>query len=59
MGINVGNVLMRCKGIGGFGSALLRCELAQDGARGFGSGKKCLGMVLMAQKWCRLLKQYY
>ena len=32
-----------------FGSALLRCELAQDGVRGFGSGIGCLGMILMTQ----------
>ena len=50
MGIGVGNASTRCKGVGEFGSALLRCELAQDGAREFGSGKRCLGMVLMAQK---------
>ena len=30
-----------------FRSALLRCELARDGARGFGSGIGCLGMILM------------
>ena len=29
-----------------FGSALLRHELTQDGARGFGFGIECLGMVL-------------
>ena len=42
----VGNALTRRKGVGVFGSALLRCELAQDGARGFGSGIGCLGMIL-------------
>ena len=31
---------MRCKGVRGFGSALLRCELAQDGARGYGVGAR-------------------
>ena len=53
MGIGVENTLMRCKRVGGFRSALLRCELAWDGARGFGIGKGSLGMVLMARKWCR------
>ena len=32
-----------------FGSALLRCKLAWDGARGFRSGIGCLGMILMTQ----------
>ena len=32
-----------------FGSALLRCELAQDGARGFGSGIGCSGVILMTR----------
>ena len=36
-----------------FESALLRCELTRDGARGFGSGKGCSGMVLMTQDGCR------
>ena len=31
---------MRRKGVRGFGSALLRCELAQDGARGYGVGAR-------------------
>ena len=43
----VGDASMRRKGVRGFGSALLRCELAQDGARGYGVGKRCSGMVLM------------
>ena len=43
----VGNVLTRCKGVRRFGSALLRCELTQDGARGFESGIGCSGMILM------------
>ena len=30
-----------------FGSALLRCELAQDRARGFGSGIGCSGVIPM------------
>ena len=29
-----------------FGSVLLRHKLAQDGARGFGFGKGCSGVVL-------------
>ena len=55
-GVDVGNASMRCKGVRGFGSALLGCELAWDGARGFGSvslrcklvwdEKRCSGMVL-------------
>ena len=32
-----------------FGSVLLRRELAQDGARGFGSGIGCSGMILMTR----------
>src|SRR5438128_11824625 len=36
MGISVGNALTRCQGVRGFGSALMRCELARDEARGFG-----------------------
>ena len=50
----VRDVSMRCKGVRGFRSALLRCELAQDGARGYGVGKRCLGMVLMTQEWHRV-----
>ena len=49
----VGDASMRCKGVRGFGSALLRCEFAQDGARGYGVGKKCSGVVLMTQEWHR------
>ena len=49
----VGNASMRCKGVRGFGSALLRCKLAWDGARGFRIGKGCSGMVLMTWEWCR------
>ena len=30
-----------------FGSALLRRELARDGARGFGRGIGCSGMIQM------------
>ena len=33
-----------------FRSALLRCELTQDGARGFGIGIGCSGMILMTQE---------
>ena len=33
------------QGSRGFGSALLRCELAWDGARGFGNGKGCSEMA--------------
>ena len=46
----VGNVFTRCKGVRGFGSVSLRCELAQDGATGFGIGKGCSGMVLKTQE---------
>ena len=42
----VRNASTRCKGVGVFGSVLLRCELAQDEARGFGFGKGCSGVVL-------------
>ena len=43
----VRNASTRRKGVGVFGSVLLRHELAQDGARGFGSGIGCSGMILM------------
>ena len=43
----VRNVSTRCKGVGVFGSALLRCELARDGARGFGSSIGCSGVILV------------
>ena len=33
-----------------FRSALLRCELIQDGARGFGIGIGCSGVILMTQE---------
>ena len=36
---------MRCKGVRGFRSALLRCEMARDGARGFRVGNGCSGKV--------------
>ena len=39
-----------------FGSAFLRHELARDGARGFGFGIGCLGMVLMARDGCRQIE---
>ena len=45
----IGNALTRCKGVGVFGSALLRCELAWDGARGFRFGIGCSGVILMTQ----------
>ena len=51
MGIGVENASMRCKGVGGFGSALLRHRLVRDGARGFGIDKQDSGMVLMTCKW--------
>ena len=41
---------MRCKGVGGFRSVLLRCELTQDGASGFGFGKGRLGVVLKTRE---------
>ena len=44
---------MRCKGVRGFRSVLLRCELARGGARGFRIGKGCSGMVLMTRDGCR------
>ena len=52
----VRDALTRCKGVRGFRSALLRCELAQDGARGYGVGKRCSGMVLMTQEWHRQVR---
>ena len=39
----VGNVLTRCKGVGVFGSALLR----REGVRGFGFGIGCSGVIQM------------
>ena len=45
----VGNASTRCKGVGVFGSALLRRELALDGARGFGFGIGCSGVILMTR----------
>ena len=45
----VGNASTRCKGVRVFGSALLRCKLARDGARGFGSDIGCSGMILMTR----------
>ena len=53
LGIGVGNVLIRCKGVGEFGSVLLRHELARDGARRFRIGKGCSGMILMTREWHR------
>ena len=50
-GYNVGSALSRRKGVRGFGSALLRRELARDGARGFGFGIGCSGVVLMTSGW--------
>ena len=41
----VGNVLIRRKEVGMFGSALLRHE----GVRGFGFGIGCLGVIQMTQ----------
>ena len=48
----VGNALMRCKGVRGFRSALLRHELAQDGAREFRIDIRCLEVILMTWE-CR------
>ena len=45
----VGNVLTRRKGVGVFGSALLRHE----GVRGFGFGIGCLGVIQMTWDGCR------
>ena len=42
-----------------FGSALLRRELTRDGARGFGSGIGCLGMILMTRDDVGRLGQCY
>ena len=42
----VGNASMRHKGVRGFWSALLRHKLTRNGARGFGIGTGCSGMVL-------------
>ena len=52
----VRDVSTRHKGVRGFGSAFLRCELAQDGARGYGVGKRCSGMVLMTWEWHRQVR---
>ena len=49
----VGNASTRRKEVGVFGSVLLRCELARDGARGFGSDIGCSGMILMTRDGCR------
>ena len=43
----VGNASTRRKEVRVFGSVLLRRELAQDEARGFGSVIGCLGMILV------------
>ena len=45
----VGNALTRRKGVGVFGSALLRCE----GVRGFGFGIGCSGVIQMTRDGCR------
>ena len=42
---------MRCKGVRGFSSPLLRHELAWNGATGFGIDMGCSGMVLMTWEW--------
>ena len=52
----VRNASTRCKGVGEFGSALLRHKLAQDEAREFRIGKRGSGMILMAWKWCRQVR---
>ena len=52
----MGNASTRRKGVGVFGSALLRHKLAQDGARGFGFGIGCSRMVLMARDGCRQIE---
>ena len=52
----VGNALTRRKGVGVFGSALLRRELAQDGARGFGFGIGCSGVILVTRDGCRQVR---
>ena len=41
----VGNALTRCKGVGVFGSALLR----REGVREFGFGIGCSGVIQMAR----------
>ena len=45
----VGNALTRRKGVGVFGSALLRCK----GVRGFGFDIGCLGVIQMTRGGCR------
>ena len=45
----VRNVSTRHKGVGVFGSALLRRELARNGARGFGSSIGCSGVILVTR----------
>ena len=46
-------MLTRHKGVGGYRSALLRYELAWDGARGFRIDIRCLGVILMTWECCR------
>ena len=46
-------MLTRHKGVEGFRSALLRYELAWDGARGFRIDIRCLGVILMTWECCR------
>ena len=45
MGIGVGNASTRCKRVGGFGSALLKCELAWDWQEVLRGGSDDSGMV--------------
>ena len=51
-GYSVGNVFVETQG-GQRVQECVRHELARDGARGFGFGKGCLGVVLMTQDGCR------
>ena len=54
-GYSVRNVFAETQG----GQRVRECvrhELARDGARGFGFGKGCLGVVLMTQDGCRQVR---
>ena len=52
----VRNASARHKGVGVFGSVLLRRKLAQDGARGFGFGIGCSEVILMTRDGCRQVR---
>ena len=54
-GYSVGNAFVEMQG-GQRVRECVRCELAQDGARGFGFGKGCSGVVLTTQDGCRQVR---